>query len=372
MIGVGVGQSGNDLHIGVVLLQEIEETGDRGNRHFGIERLLIAHGSVGAVCKTDGRLADGRRVKGRGLECQGGGVRDDLGIQTAHDARDRNGGVVVADHEGVFVDSALHAVEGLEHKRLGKALDADLADLAGVEGVHRLTHFEHEVVGEVGEEVDASHAAVEQADAHINRADTAADILDLQAGIALTERILDFHIDLRERVVGVQIGGVERFQLSARESRELARDAVVTPEVGTVGEGLVVDLKNDILDRVEVFQVGAVGGVVGDVHDARVVVADADFRLGAAHAVGHHARERTRRDLDFSDFRAHLGKRGFHTDSDIRRAADHVGQLRLADIHLQKMELLGVGMVLYRFDLGDNNAAEIGAFIKNLVLNLGG
>ena len=74
---------------------------------------------------------------------------------------------------------ALHAVEGGEIEFVLKALDADLADLTGVERVHRLTHLKHEVVGHVGEEVDRAHTAVEQADAHVNRADTAGAVFKL-------------------------------------------------------------------------------------------------------------------------------------------------------------------------------------------------
>ena len=173
----------------------------------------------------------------------------------------------------------------MENEGLLKALDADFAYLARIERVHGLTHFEHEVVCEVCEEVDTAHSAVEKADSHVDRADAARDILDLQAGITLTERILDFHVDLCKLAVSLRIGGIERLELSAGKCRELTRDSVVTPEVGTVGERLVVDLKDDVVDIVNVLDVGAVGHVVGDFHNAGMVVADADFRLGAAHSV---------------------------------------------------------------------------------------
>ena len=79
----------------------------------------------------------------------------------------------------------------------------------------------------------------------------------------------------------------------------------MTPEVGAVGEGLVVHLKNDVIYRVQLLDIGAVGNVVGDIHDAGVIVAYADLSLAA-----------------------HVGS-----------AAYNVGQLVLAGIHLEQVQL---------------------------------
>ena len=322
--------------------------------------------------QTNGRFADRGSVKGGGFERQGGGVLHDLGVETAHDAGDRHRRVVVADHQGVFVHMALYAVEGLEFKRRIKALDADLFDLARIERVHGLTHFEHEVVGEVGEEVDGTHAAVIKTDAHVDRADGALDVLHLQAGIAVAERILDLQINLFQRVIDVQILGVERLERSAGKRGKLARDAVVTPEVGAVGEGLVVHLKNDVVDLIDGFEVGAVGDIVGDLHDAGVVVADADLCFAAAHAVGGVACQLARRNGDLADLGAHLGKGGFHADAHIRRTANHVGQRAVAGVHLEQMQLFGIGMRLHGHDFGDHDAADVAALEEDVILHLGG
>ena len=201
MIRVFIGQGGYDLHALVELLDQVYKARDRRGGQLGIERLLIAHGSVGTVAESHGGFADGSRVKGSGFEGEGVGILDDLTVQTAHDARDRDRGIVVADHQCFGVDMALHAVEGGEVKILLKALDTDLADLARVERVHRLTHLEHEVIGHVGEEVDRAHTAVEQTDPHINRADTAGAVLELQGRITVAQRILDLHVDLGQVIV---------------------------------------------------------------------------------------------------------------------------------------------------------------------------
>ena len=125
-----VGECGNHLNSAVVLLEQIQKTGDGCVAHLGVKALFIAHGRVGAVCQTNGGFTNGSRVEGCGFEGEGSGVLNDLGVKTAHDTCDRDGSIVVADHQCVFVYIALHAVQSLEGEGLVKALDADLADLA--------------------------------------------------------------------------------------------------------------------------------------------------------------------------------------------------------------------------------------------------
>ena len=115
-------------------------------------------------------------------------------MKNINNAGNGNRVVVVADHQGVFVDIALHAVQGLEHKGCGEFLDADLLYLAGVECVHGLTHFQHQVVGHIRQEVDGAHAAVVQPDTHIHGADADRNIVKFQAGIPQTVVIFDLDV----------------------------------------------------------------------------------------------------------------------------------------------------------------------------------
>ena len=108
----------------------------------------------------------------------------------------------------------------------------------------------------------------------------------------------------------------------------------MSPEIGAVGKRFVVYLEYDIVNCIYALDVGAVWDVVGDVHDAGVVVADSDFCLAAAHSIAHESSERTGSDFDFSDFCANLCERGFHAHSYVRRAAYNVGKLRLARVNL--------------------------------------
>jgi hypothetical protein len=158
---------------------------------LGVEGLFVAHGGVGAQAEARGGLAHADSVEVRGLEQQAVGVVLDLGVEAAHDAGDGDRLALGADHQRVFVDVALHAVQRLELERLVEALDLDRVDLRAVERVHRLAELEHQVVRQVGQQVDGAHAAVEQADAHIDRADLLRDVAHLEAGVAVAELAVD-------------------------------------------------------------------------------------------------------------------------------------------------------------------------------------
>ena len=333
-VGIFIGQRRNNDRTAVVGLQQLQETRDRLVAQFRVKALFITHGSVGTVTEAHGGFTDGRRVKGSGLQRQRRGILHDLAVKAAHNTGDRHRRFVVTDHQRIFVDRSVHAVERLEGERLVKAPDADLADLTGVKGVHRLTHFEHEIVRQVGQEVNGTHTAVIQADTHIHRRHAALNVFHLHTGIAVAQRVKNFQIDLRQGVIIRQRDGIERLERSAGQRRKLSGDAVVTPQVRTVCQRLIIHLKHNIIDRIERLDVRTVLHVVGDLHDTAVIVGNTDFLFTAAHAVAHEAGQRTRRDLNFTELGTDLGKGRFHTDSDVRRTADDVRQLCLAGIHL--------------------------------------
>ena len=113
----------------------------------------------------------------------------------------------------------------------------------------------------------------------------------------------------------------------------------MTPEVGAVGERFIIDLKNDIVYRIDALEVGAVGGVGVKIHDAGVVVAQTQLLLGAAHTLGLKARDRCDLYLAAADSAARKRKGDLHADPDIRGAADDIADLA-ADIDLEQVELL--------------------------------
>ena len=210
MIGVFVGKRRNHAGIFVGIGQQFDKPRNSRNGHFRVEAFFIAHRRVGSVRQTHGGFADGNRVEGGGFQRQGGGVFDDFRVKTAHNPGDCHRRVAVANHQSIFVDMAFHTVERLELKRFLEALNPQFFHLARVKCVHRLPHFEHQIVGQVRKEVNRAHPAVVKADTHIHGTYRRVDVFHLQAGIALAKRVFDFHIHFRQCVVSVEINSVKR------------------------------------------------------------------------------------------------------------------------------------------------------------------
>ena len=71
--------------------------------------------------------------------------------------------------------------------------------------MHGLAHFQHQVVGQVGQQVNGPAAAVKQADAHVYGAYLFGDVAHLQAGVAQAElRVLNLNRDRVQPVKGLQ------------------------------------------------------------------------------------------------------------------------------------------------------------------------
>ena len=57
-------------------------------------------------------------------------IVNDFRIKSAHNARDCNRRVVVANHEGILVNMPFNAVKGLELERSVESLDSDFFNLS--------------------------------------------------------------------------------------------------------------------------------------------------------------------------------------------------------------------------------------------------
>jgi hypothetical protein len=88
-----------------------------------------------------------------------GGGLGDAGVESAHDASDGEGFVLVSDDEVVRLEGAGLAIERDEGLALGGVAHDDAAvELGEVEGVQRLAHLHEDVVGDINEVVDGAQA----------------------------------------------------------------------------------------------------------------------------------------------------------------------------------------------------------------------
>ena len=237
--------------------------------------------------------------------------------------------------------------------------------------MHRLSEFQHDVVCQVGKEVDGAGTAIVEADAHIDGRNFTADIFHPDGGIAIYE-VGRTHFDTegRERVIRRKVGGGDGAERPARDGGEFPRDAVMSPQVGTVGQRLVVHLEDDVVKIVDALDVGAECDVIGNLEKSRVIVAHAELGFGTAHTVGLVTRDGRDLDLMSRDTAADGGEGDFHADADVRCAADDVEEF-FSRVDLQQVEFFRVGVIFDRGDLGDDDAVGVLPFDID-VFDLGG
>ena len=106
----------------------------------------------------------------RGLEEHVGGGGRDLGVLAAHDPGQADHAVGIGDHQELRVDGGVVAVEQLQGFAIARIAHADRSlEQVAVVGMHRLPELEHQVLGDIDQEADRTHAAATQAFGHPHR-----------------------------------------------------------------------------------------------------------------------------------------------------------------------------------------------------------
>ena len=100
------------------------------------------------------------------------------GIFPAHDARNADGLFLVADHQHIFIQLPLLAVQCHKFFSGCRPADNDLTARNGIQivGVHGLSVFFHDVVSDIHQIVDGPNAVGSQASLHPLRRRTDLDV----------------------------------------------------------------------------------------------------------------------------------------------------------------------------------------------------
>ena len=234
-------------------------------------------------------------------------------------------------------------------------------DVAGnvvrIVSVAGLTGCQHDIVGNVHQCIDGTHAYAPDTALHLEGRGLDAQTIDLGAdeagtGLGVVNRHLDM---LGEGCIGDK--GSELLQGQIVECGDLACDTVVTPQIGAVGHGLVVDFQNNV---VQIQRLGkrCTGRYieVTQIEDSSLVlkgkqIKQADFRGSADHAVAFHTAQLALLDLHRLAFavpaaeRAGQGHRHTLSLTQIGAAADDVADVA-ADVGLADTQLVGIGVLL--------------------------
>jgi len=244
--------------------------------------------------------------------------------------------------------------------------------VVAVEGVRGLADLEHDEVGEIDEQVDGPLADGEQEQLHPERRGPVGGAVDREGAVAgATLGLVDRDRVLGEVVEPVEVDAVERPEPRAGDRGELACEPVVAPEVGAVGDALVVDLDEPVFAGGELIDGVAGLDIVSEFDDTLVERSPVEFVGRSEHAFAGLAVDLARFDgLPAGEGGAGGGVDRVHADADVGRGADGARGSAASEIEHQRvggMSLDGLGLG----DAGDLQAG--GAALKVVdVLDLGG
>ena len=336
--------------------------GDVGN--------LVAGGSVHLALEADGSLAHEVEVAARAGDValvEAGALEQDvdrgvvnLGVEAAHDTRQRHrAAAVVGDDGHVARERALLAVERGELLALlggahhDVALAVALGKLAQVKGVQWLAREVHHVVGDVHDVVDGSATGGDDtasqplgAGADLHAANDARHVAAAELGG------VDAHVHEvgRARTFLARNGRQLDVRVLVQHGTHLGGHAHVGEAVGAVGRDLAVE--HDVARAVVLRERHAHGGVRRQNHDAGVIAAEAKLALGAVHAAGLHAAELALLDLEVAgEHGADHGHDDFVALVEVLGAADDLQRSGVA---------LGVRVLVAHGDLAEPHVVRVG------------
>ena len=285
------------------LLHEVERPVHGKRAGIGVDALFEARGGIGALPERAGSLAHAVARELRRLEEHRLGIRLDLAVQPAHDARKRDALLAVADEQVLGREGELLFVERDDLLARPRAAYDDPAarKIIAVERVHGLPEFEKNKVGDIHHVGDGAQPAKREAAAHPARRSADLHIRHVVPHIARAERGL-FHRDGNAHVrFGSRVVRCGHFKRLFQDGGDFARHAEHALTIGAVGgDGDIEEIIVDADDRTDIH---AHGGIFVEDEDAVhlralvIIVGDAELLARAEHALAHDAAQLARFDL---------------------------------------------------------------------------
>src|SRR5699024_1437291 len=160
-VGVGVDHAADDF-AGAQHFDQLAGAQQGGHGVFAVQTLFKAARGLGAHSDAARRDADAGTGECGAFKDHHFGVFSDFAVFTAHDAGNAHGLDRVGDEQRLGRDTALLAVQRGDNFVRPAAAHDDfvLLDAGIVKSVHGLAIFQHDIVGDIDNVVDGTHAGV--------------------------------------------------------------------------------------------------------------------------------------------------------------------------------------------------------------------
>ena len=335
-------------------------------RQFGRKPPRKAPGGVREQIEGARRAAYVRRFEVRDFEQDIPGGIGDLGVEASHHSGQRDRSPRVCDDQPVGTQLPGLPIESAQGFPTTGAPDDDVmvTDSVVVEGMHRLTQFEHHVVGDVHQVVDRAHAGGRQPFLHPRRRRNDLDVLDQRQSEAAT-KIRGGDLDRGAPLDGgsrPRRGDIGRTQGGAGKRRDLAGH----PEDGQGIRAVrsEVEYEDPVPEDLPERRPRRAGHV--EYQDALVFHGQPQFRFRTHHPSGHHPADARFLQLartpgpGVGEHRPLRGKRDVLSGGNVRRPADD--RLRFpALVHGDQSEAVGIRMGTDFQDPPDDHAVPVAA-----------
>ena len=336
-------------------------------REVRIDALFPAVRAGSSQGEPLGRAEDPEWLEVGRLEEHLGRLVGDFAVGAAHDRGERDRLLTVGDQEIGRLESPQRPVERAQ--LLARAStphdDAPAGKLRAVERMQGTAPDVHDVVRHVDDVRDRPHLGEEEARAQPLRRRADRDVAEDAADVArAATEVLDPDVDL----LSVDDGGVvglRRMELAAEERRDLARNADHREQVDPIhGRS---DVEHVIADRKDVEERRARLCALGENHDPRVVVPEADLVLGEDHPARRLPAQLPliQRLVEDRQERAGQSDRDGGAGLEVPRAADDLARVALPHVDLTHAQPVGVRVRLDREHTADEEASEVAIEVRN-------
>ena len=332
-----------------------------------IDALLPFVRAFRAQRETLGRPEDADRLEVGGLEEHLGRPVRDLGLEPAHDRRQRDRPLAVGDHQVARKQLPQRTVESAQRLALVRTPDDDppAGEQRPVERVERAAPHVHHVVRHVDHVGDRAHARqVESAAQPLRRrADrhVAKDACDVTRAAG---KVLDEHVNglgSRDQRV-LRLG---RAQLTVEQGSDLTRDADHGQQVRAVHRRRHVQHLVD--DRQHVDERCPRLEAVRQQHDPGVVRPEADLVLGEDHSLRRLAAELPLLERPREARQASAGQpdRDGRADAEVPGTAHDLLRLGVSHVDPAELEPIGVRVWVGRQHPSDDEVREVVPLVRH-------